>query len=76
MTSAQFERAVAGFTRAADFLIAQIKEGGWRKFSANYLREHYRAVTGDEFTNTNSPRVLQEVIKRRPDLGNWIVIKS
>ena len=76
MTSAQFERAVTGFTRAADFLIAQITEGKWRKFSANYLREHYRSVTGDEFSNSNSPRVLQEVINRRPDLAKWIVVKS
>jgi hypothetical protein len=75
MTSAQFERAVAGFIKAADFQLAQMAEHGWRKFVTNYLREHYRASTGDAFTNTNSPMVLREVLQRRPDLVRWITVK-
>lgn len=72
ISTAKKERLVRLVTEEADILIDNVKNGNWRKFSANYLREIVRCKHGESFTNTVSPIVYDEVKRRRPDLKNWM----
>jgi hypothetical protein len=64
------------FYEAALFLKDKIENGGWKKFSSNYLREHVRCRFGFVFSNTESPEILREVIRQHPELGQWITINA
>ena len=76
MNTTKKERLVRFVTQAADDLIDKVKNKGWHCFSTNYLREVARCQYGEPFTNTDSPEVYTEVIKRRPDLAKWIEVKK
>src|SRR5580765_6486654 len=66
---------VEAFYEAAIVLKDKIENDGWKKFSANYLREHVRCRFGYKFTNTLSPDIMVEVVKQHPELGRWIKTK-
>jgi hypothetical protein len=70
------QRLVNAFHEAALFLRDKIEYGGWKEFSSNYLREHVRCRFGLHFTNTISPKMLDEVVKQHPEMGSWIKINS
>jgi hypothetical protein len=63
---------IDAFDDAATFLLARMKHGGWKTFSANYLREHVRCKTGLKFSNSISPMILRGLLERRPELAEFI----
>ena len=69
-------KLMKAFHVAALFLIDQVENHGWKKFSSNYLREHVRCRYGYKFTNSRSPDVLRMVRDAHPELRKWIDIKS
>lgn len=75
MDTTKKERLVRLVTFEADILIEMIKQGIWKQFSTNYLREAVRCKYGEAFTNTVSPIVYAEVLRRRPDLKDWMDVK-
>lgn len=84
LPSAKFERCVRFCTQAADELIANLRHHGWQKWSDNYVRERVRCQYGEPFTNTYSPLIYREVIRRRTearkenpalnDLSKWFTL--
>lgn len=67
------ENLVKAFHDAALFLRERVRHDGWH-WSSNFLREYVRASTDTGFTNTLSPEILREVIRRDPSLKNWITL--
>lgn len=65
---------VHAFYLAALFLKDRVDHHGWQ-WSSNYLREHVRCATGWRFSNSLSPVILREVIRRHPELGSYVDIK-
>ena len=70
------QRKVDAFHEAALFLKDKIENGGWKRFSSNYLREHARCRFGIKFSNTDSPEVLRELRNQHPELARWITINA
>jgi hypothetical protein len=64
-------REVTEFHRAAMFLLARIRNDGWKP-SSNYLREHVRCASGLKFSNTRSPYILRALLAEHPELGSII----
>jgi hypothetical protein len=63
------------FYQAALHLKEKVEKEGW-KWSSNYLREYVRCRWHFKFTNTLSPDIMKEVVKKHPELGNWIILKT
>lgn len=76
MDTAKFERCVRFATQATEELIDNIKRHGWQKWRDNWVRETVGSKYGETFTNTESPRIYDEVKRRRPDLANWFSLKK
>jgi hypothetical protein len=72
-TDREYERLVEAFYVAALYLKQRVEQDGWR-WSSNYLREHVRCATKLHFTNSLSPEILREVVRRHPDMASWIEI--
>jgi hypothetical protein len=66
------KRLVSGCHEAALFLLDQIENHGWKKWSWNYLREHVRCKTGLPFTNTVSPEVYKAMRAQYPEISRRI----
>jgi len=66
------QRLVDAFYEATLFQIDQIKNHGWKKFSANFLREYARAKHAIPFSNSKSPQIMDEVLAQHPHLKDWI----
>jgi hypothetical protein len=70
------QKLIEAFYEAALFLQDKIIHGGWAVFSSNYLREHVRCRYGYAFSNSLSPRILDEVKKQHPELALWITTNA
>lgn len=70
------QKLVNAFYEAAIWLKYQIDNEGWKRFSANYLREHVRCRHAMRFTNSLSPIILRMVIEQHPNLAQWIKLKA
>jgi hypothetical protein len=65
-------RLVDAFYEAALWQIDQLKHHGWKKFTANFLREYARGKTAIPFSNDLSPVIMDEVIRQHPHLARYI----
>jgi hypothetical protein len=70
------QRIAPYFYEALLFLKDQIENRGWKRFSANYLREHVRCRFGVGFSNDLSPRLLRIIRQEHPELRRFINIHA
>jgi hypothetical protein len=68
------QRLVDAFYEATLWQIDQIKHHGWKKFTANFLREWARGKYAIPFSNSLSPAIMDEVLEQHPHLKRWIKV--
>lgn len=67
---------ISAFYEAAIFMKDRVDNHGWKKSIANYLREHVRSRTGLNFSNTRSPKILDEIRLQHPELRPYIDVRQ
>jgi hypothetical protein len=63
---------VDAFYKSALFLIDRMKNDGWR-WRSNYLREHAACAYGVTFSNSESPALLDALLRAHPELKPYII---
>lgn len=69
------QKLVDAFYETAVMLKHHVEYDNWA-WTSNFLREYVRARYRLKFSNNESPRIMDEVVRQHPELGKWIKLHA